>query len=327
MQSFIVGPQEAGCRLDRIVRKRLKLQSLAAIYKLLRTGKIRIDGKKSTGADWLTEGCTVTLDIAEAELLPAAAPAETVVKNLVNTDFFAHNFKVIHEDSSLLALNKPCGLVVHPGSGHEEHTTLVDMAYSYMLSKNPAAEKAELVHRLDRDTSGVILLAKTKPVLRALHEQVRDRNIAKEYLAICYGKPPGKEDTIESELVRTFAVNDGTKMKVSRQNDEEDSFNARLSYRVLETNERFSKLAITLHTGRTHQIRVQCAHIGCPLVGDLRYGDENADKKLFLDRSICRRLYLHAHKLGVMHPATKKNIVFVAPAPEAFARFSFTVAR
>jgi 23S rRNA pseudouridine955/2504/2580 synthase len=317
VSSFIVGANEAGCRLDRVIRKRLALQSLSAIYKLIRTGRIRIDGKKAHNDDRLTEGSTVSLSVPASEIITPGMLPDDLVKGLVRTDFFTRNFCVVYEDESLLACNKPCGLVVHPGSGHEEHTTLVDLAYSYLLDKNPAAEKPELVHRLDRDTSGVILLAKTKPVLRVLHEQLRGHDLHKEYRAICYGSLPKIQDTLESDLVKTYALNDGTKMKVSRE-DEEESVHARLSYRVIGSNDSFSKLTIVLYTGRTHQIRVQLVSIGCPLVGDVRYGDASADDRLFKDRAILRRLYLHAYRVGFVHPVTGKKLLITAKEPPEF---------
>lgn len=312
LQNITIGPEEVGCRVDRIVRKKCALMSLASVYKLFRTGKVRVGGKKVEQNYRFAEGDTLELhvDAAEVEAAVSEKPNDT---SLVNTAFFRKNFVVIYEDSDILACNKPSGLVVHPGTGHTKHDTLIDLATAYLQHKKaiPPGDEFALVHRLDRDTSGVILIAKNKRTLRKLHEDFREHDLTKEYRAICHNRPPEFEGKISVNLSRTHERNNGMKMRV-----EEDGDEARSSYQIITFENNLSNVAVYLETGKTHQIRVQMTHVGAPIVGDVRYGDPQLDTPVLKGK--VQRLYLHAYRLAFKHPHTRKSITIVAPVPQEF---------
>jgi RluA family pseudouridine synthase len=312
MQHVTVGAEEQGCRIDRIVRKRCALLSLSAIYTLFRKGKIRVDGKKIKQNYRLQEGEQLQIDVNEAEMVVPQTPDNGLVQ-LTKTSFFKKNLFIIYEDEYLLACNKPSGLVVHPGTGHTRHDTLIDCATAYLLEKKaiPSGDEIALVHRLDRDTSGVILIAKNKRTVRKLHEAFQNHTVNKEYRALCHHRPPEYEGTIAVSLSRTHNQNSGMKMRVASKGQE-----AKSSYRILEFRNERSSIAITLETGKTHQIRVQMAHVNAPIIGDVRYGDPVRDARVL--KNALSRLYLHAHKLSLKHPYTGKSLTLIAPIPKEF---------
>lgn len=316
MVTIIIGPNEANVRLDRLLRKRLPLTSLSEIYRIIRTGRAKVDGRKAKGEARLTEGQSVTVIVNEAE---SAAVQDTpdAIRNLIHTDYFKRNFNILYEDEVLMVCNKPTHLVVHPGTSHLHHNTLIELAQSYMLNKpHPVAgDEAVLVHRLDRDTSGIILIAKNLRTVRYLNEQLRDNRMNKKYLAICHGIPARHAGSIVLGLEKTHERNSGTKMRV-----DDDGQASKSTYHLLAMGNNISKLQVRLHTGRTHQIRVHLNHIGCPIIGDVRYGNEIQDNDFFRTRKAMRRLYLHAHELTFAHPLTLRAMTMVAPEPEEFAR-------
>ncbi|MDR0305418.1 MAG: RluA family pseudouridine synthase [Chitinispirillales bacterium] len=317
MITLAAGPSEAGCRLDRYLRKRLPLMGLSQVYGLIRKGSIRIDGKKVKQDHRLKNGEILEIDVNESEFEAEAKPQNALVK-ITRTDFFKHNFKILFEDSSILACNKPAGLVVHPGTGHLSHDNLIDMATAYIMSKGDEKEAVGgtpvLMHRLDRDTSGVILLAKNKGVVRIMHDDMRAGKFTKQYITVCHNRPPKFEDTVTFGLKRTDRKNSGMKMRV-----EDDGRESSTSYKILEYENDISRLEVLLHTGKTHQIRVHMAHLGAPVLGDERYGNKQLDEKLFVrKKGLIKRLYLHAHKISFPHPVTKKSTTITAPLPKEF---------
>jgi RluA family pseudouridine synthase len=312
MISIKIGTEEAGSRLDRIVRKRLSLMSLSEIYSLLRKGGIRVGGKKAKQDQRVIEGDQIDIDVDSSEDVTPAGPDQSL-RTIVRTEFFKHKFKIIYEDDDLLACNKPSGLVVHPGTGHLHRDTLIELATGYLLEKGNLKEGEEpaLVHRLDRDTSGVILIAKNKRVVRQLNEVFRTRDVVKQYIAICHNRPPEHEGVIAVEMARTHEQRSGTKMRV-----EEGGQFTRSRYRVLAYNNKFSRIEVFLDTGKTHQIRVHMAHSGAPVIGDERYGSFDLDKEILI--KVQRRLYLHAHYITFPHPSKGKKITIEAPEPIEF---------
>jgi RluA family pseudouridine synthase len=311
-----IGIDDSGARLDRLLRKSLPLTRLSDIYRLVRTGRIRINGKKTKQDYRLRENDTLEMDIDQSELPKKNTSATDALVNLAGTDFFKRNLNIIFEDEDLIACNKPPNLVVHPGTGHSAHDTLIDIVKSYVLTNKKGNKTGEpmLVHRIDRDTSGIVLIAKNKSILRYLHSHFRDHQIEKKYIAVCHGRPPKKSGVIEVKLARTLQRNSGTKVTV-----DENGQPSKSHYAVLRSNGRFSTLQVTLGTGRTHQIRVHLAYIGCPVVGDVRYGDKDLDKGLFGSGNIFRRLYLHAHLISFVHPLDTKRLTLTAPVPDEFS--------
>ena len=316
MITINAGPNESGVRLDRLLRKNLPLMSLSAIYGLIRRGGVRINGKRVKQDYRIQEGDEIRVDVDSAE---AAAPAQgdsARFERLVKTEFYRRNLIILHEDRDVLACDKPAGLVVHPGSGHLTGDTLFDLAAAYLMTgrKIASPDDMALAHRLDRDTSGVILIAKNKRALRGLHEDFRDRSLTKHYVAICHHRPPDHEGEIVERLQRSRDRKGETTMRVGK-----DGLFSRTRYRLEAFDNGRSRIELFLDTGRTHQIRAHMAHAGAPLVGDTRYGDAALDERLFRDRhDVPRRLYLHAWKLTVPHPTTGKPLRLVSSLPGEF---------
>ncbi|MDR2577798.1 MAG: RluA family pseudouridine synthase [Chitinispirillales bacterium] len=319
MIKLTAGPSEDGSRLDRLLRKRLPLLGLSSIYGLIRKGAVRIDGKRVKLDHRLKEGEVLEIDVDESEFEAQAKP-QSALGTLIRTDFFKRNFDLLYEDSSIIVCNKPAGLVVHSGSGHKNHDNLVDLATAYILSKSKGADPSTveipvLMHRLDRDTSGVIMLAKNKGIVRTLHSDMREGKFTKQYIAVCHNRPPEFEGTVTLGMKRADKSRGGMKMSVDG-----DGLMSSTTYKILEYQNNLSRLEILLHTGKTHQIRVHMSHLKAPLLGDERYGDLRMDEDAFTSKStpIPRRLYLHAHKLTFPHPKTKKPMTVTARIPREF---------
>ncbi len=316
MITIQIDDNNAGVRLDRILRKRLPLLPLSGIYKLVRTGGVTINGRRVKEQYRLCDGDTLVIAVSESELAQKNSAGEDAVLDVCKTRFFKNNFIILFEDPHLIVCNKPAGIVVHGGSGHTDHATLIDCAKSYVASQKSARElDPALVHRIDRDTSGVVLIAKTKPVLRILNEDLRNRTVIKEYRALCHGMPSEQSAVIRDALSRTHERNNGTKVKVSASGDEAES-----EYSVIESNNHFSLLEVFIHTGRTHQIRVHLQSIASPIVGDVRYGDLARDTKLFTGSAHLKRLYLHAYRITFTHPISHKKHTITAPLGEEFLK-------
>ena len=284
---------------------------------------MRINGKKTKQNYRTNENDVLDMDVDRAEL-PEKNTGETeAIKSLAQTDFFKRNLKIIFEDEGLIACNKPPNLVVHPGTGHSARDTLIDLVKSYVLNKKDPDPECEplLVHRIDRDTSGIILVAKNKRILRFLHTHFRDHQIEKIYIAVCHGTPRKPVGTIEVNLAKILERNSGMKVTV-----DENGQVSKSRYSVLRSNGVFSELEVSIATGRTHQIRVHLAHIGCPIVGDVRYGNKELDQKLFANKAVFHRLYLHAHSISFMHPLDNKRLTLIAPLPEEFSSFECKIA-
>jgi RluA family pseudouridine synthase len=285
---------------------------------MIRTGFVRVNGKKAKEDLRLAEGDILELRIDQAEIsvkAPSAAGG-ALFGDLSKTDFYRRNLKIVYEDKAILALNKPPFLVVHPGTSHVSGATLIDLVKCYIQTRPDGGKDADpvLMHRLDRDTSGIILVAKNKGIVRRLHEHLREHEMTKRYIAVCHGKPPRDHDVIEVNLVKTLEENAGTKMSV-----DESGMYSKTDYTIVSSNASLCKVRLSIFTGRTHQIRVHMAHIGCPVVGDVRYGDPARDVELFKRGGINKRLYLHASSISFFHPVTGKNMTLTAPEPEEFS--------
>lgn len=298
-------------RLDRFLRRNLSLQSLPAIYKMIRKGAVKVEGKKRKENYRLSAGETVEIGVDPAEFRSQRDTESRGIQGLTETEFFRRNFVVLHEDSALIVCNKPVHVVVHPGTGHQGPESVIEMAQSYLAKKGEKKEPV-LVHRLDRDTSGVILIAKGKRNLRLLHDSFRGDLVKKTYTAMVHGRPDKYKGTISAALDQTSSRNEGMKVHVSDRGK-----SAETSYTVEASAGGISRLSVDLHTGRTHQIRVHLTHIGCPIIGDPRYGDPQRDKDVF-SRGILRRLYLHATVIEFPHPRDGRPMRVTAPVPSEF---------
>ncbi len=311
-----IGGDEAGCRLDRWLRRHLAHKSLSEIYLLIRKAGVKVNGRRSKESYRLCEGDTLHIAAAPAELHDGrggkGAPAA-----VAESPFFERNFRLLYEDENLLVCDKPSNLVVHSGTGHLEHDSLIDLATGYLAREGGrAADRPFLVHRLDRDTSGVILIAKNRKTLGVLHEALRGAAMRKTYVALCHGIPARGAGEVDVNLVRDYDRRDGTTVRVARQGQR-----SRSRYRVTGRRGGISRVEVELFTGRTHQIRVHMAHLGCPVVGDVRYGDRARDERLFARRdSHLKKLYLHACRIGFYYPALNREVVFEAALPQHFAQ-------
>src|SRR5580765_8106724 len=289
----------AGQRLDAALAAALPQYSRARLQRWIEAGAVQLAGRTVAARHRLAGGEPVRVR-AEFEPDRVAAPEPIPLH-------------VVHEDEALIVIDKPAGLVVHPGAGNVAHTL-----QNALLARDPAlalVPRAGLVHRLDKDTSGLLVVARTPEAHTALVARLQRREIGREYLALCLCVPTAG-GTIDQPIGRHRSQR--TRMAVRR-----DGREAVTHYRLEERFRGHALLRVTLETGRTHQIRVHLAHAGFPLVGDPVYGGRRrlvaglgtAARDALL---AFRRQALHAHKLSLDHPATGQRMGFEAPLPEDF---------
>lgn len=307
MISFTVSQDAAGQRLDKLVRRALRDVPLSHVYKMFRTRKIRVNGVRGRPEQVVAAGDAVVIRGDEERLLarPAgAAPGAPAV-----------TFRVLFEDADVLAVDKPAGLAAHPGTGIEG-ATLVEMARSYLGVPDdlPATEfRPSPAHRLDRDTSGVVLVAKTRKAMVRLGEVfTTGEGVKKSYLALAKGKMPRESGTIELALSEHEQTARSKAIRGTRFQE------ALTRWKVLASMKDASLLAVTIETGRTHQIRRHLEAIGHPVAGDRRYGDFPFNRAA-RQRWGLRRMFLHAWRLEVPHPTTGAPLALEAPLPEELA--------
>ena len=297
MDSLKIGSEQAGLRLDAFLASQIEGWSRARLQKLIENEDVLVNGKPSKSSYKLREG-----DDLEIEL--TAAPA---------TDFAPEDIPidVVYEDDTLVVVSKPAGLVVHPAAGIPSGTLANALAYHFQ--QLPArGVRPGIVHRLDRDTSGLIVVAKTEAALENLSDQFRDRTVFKSYVALVHGRMSPDSGKIDQPLARDRS--NRTRMAVVR-----GGRNALTLYRVRRSFDRFTLLDVELKTGRTHQIRVHLAWLKHPVVGDETYGGgrDNTiqDPKLRAHVRNLKRHFLHAEKLSFTHPKTGEVVKFESPLP------------
>ena len=266
-----VTKNDAGQRLDKFLTKTYRNLPMSLLYKAVRKKDIRLNGKRCEASSRLNEGDQIYLFLPD-DALEIAPP----------TYEFMHASKqldIVYEDEHVLLLNKKAGLLVHPDD-REFADTLIFRVQRYLYEKgeyNPADEQSfapALVNRIDRNTSGIVIAAKTAVALRVLNQKLKDREIEKFYLCIVHGKMPKAEDTLEAFLEKNESQN---RVYIS-DTQKQGARTIRTRYRVLEEKNGFSLLEIHLLTGRTHQIRAHLASIGHPLLGDGKYGTNAINK-------------------------------------------------
>lgn len=308
VQSRAVSGDEAGLRLDRWFQRHFPELGHGALQKLLRTGQVRVDGKRVEGKDRVEPGQTVRLPPG-VTAAPVVKPKAKPVPQLSARDSAEIQGLVIHRDDWVIALDKPSGLAVQGGSGTERHVDGMLDALRFGYDERP-----RLVHRLDKDTSGLLLIARTGLAARRLAESFRDRETEKLYWAVVVGVPPRPEGAIDLPLAKRPGARDRETMQV----DHEEGQKALTHFRVLDrAANRAALLALWPRTGRTHQLRVHCAEIGCPILGDRKYGGEEALLSAVADS---RRLHLHARRLTLPHPSGKGTLRLQAGLPPHFRR-------
>jgi 23S rRNA pseudouridine1911/1915/1917 synthase len=281
-----VDEEQAGERLDTFLASLPELTSRAAAQRLIDAGAVSVDGAARQRSWRLSAG-----ELVEAQL-PEDAPAlpETVP------------FDVAYEDEHLLVVDKPAGVVTHPAPGHRGPT--LAGALAGLATGGPDPARAGIVHRLDRDTSGLLVVAKSEEAYVALGRMIRRREVRREYLALVSGHPDTAQGTIDAPIGRDRV----RRTTVSTRTDRARS--AVTHFRVLERFTRTSLLEVTLETGRTHQIRAHLAAIGHPVCGDPRYGGAECGRRLGL-----RRQFLHASKLMFRHPLSGELVTCESKPP------------
>jgi 23S rRNA pseudouridine955/2504/2580 synthase len=310
VQTRAVTDDEAGMRLDRWFQRHFPELSHGALQKLLRTGQVRIDGKRTEGKDRVEPGQSVRLPPGVTNSPPPKPrAASTSTSTVSDRDAVEIQGMVIHRDDHVIVLNKPPGLAVQGGSGTEKHIDGMLDGLRFGFEQRP-----RLVHRLDKDTSGLLLIARTGQAAKRLAESFRDRETEKLYWAIVVGVPPKKEGAINLPLAKRPGAFDRELMQV----DEENGQKALTHFREIDrAGHRAALLALWPRTGRTHQLRVHCAAIGCPILGDRKYGGEEALLAAVADS---RRLHLHARRLSLPHPSGKGELKAEAEPPPHFRR-------
>jgi 23S rRNA pseudouridine1911/1915/1917 synthase len=286
----------AGMRLDQALAAALPQYSRARLQRWIRAGGVRVDGRPVRARDRVHGGEQL---IVQAQFAPDVSVAPEALP-----------LDILHEDAALLVLNKPPGLVVHPGAGNREHTLQnALLGHDPLLARVP---RAGLVHRLDKDTSGVLMVARTPEAHTRLVAALAARRIAREYLALCAGSPTGG-GRIDQPIGRHRSAR--TRMAVRG-----DGREAVTHYRIEERLGPLTLLRVQLETGRTHQIRVHLAHIGLPVVGDPLYGGRlrqpgGTSAAVRAALQTFRRQALHAQRLRLEHPISGRPLEFEAPLP------------
>ncbi|OFN27530.1 RNA pseudouridine synthase [Neisseria sp. HMSC077D05] len=306
-----VAEHEAGQRLDNYLIKILKGVPKSHIHRIIRAGEVRLNKKR----------CKPDSRIQTGDLL-RIPPVRTAEKQRSSENRAqavpAREFTIIYEDDALLVIDKPAGIAVHGGSG-------VSFGVIEQIRRaRPEARYLELVHRLDKDTSGLLMIAKKRSALVKLHEAIRNDHPKKIYLALGVGKLPNDSFHVKLPLFKYTGAQGEKMVRVS-----EDGQSAHTIFRVLN---RFSDdllhqvglshltlVQATLKTGRTHQIRVHLQSQQCPIAGDERYGDYQANKRL--QKLGLKRMFLHAAELHLNHPLTDEKLILKAPLPQDLAQF------
>jgi 23S rRNA pseudouridine1911/1915/1917 synthase len=300
---FEVGPESAGERLDRFLSARLPAYTRSAIRRLILSGQVSIDGRPP-GKAGVDLPARARLEI----LLPASGAGGPAPEAMA--------LVVVHEDAALLVLDKPAGVVVHPGHGRSSGTIVNGLlARGTPLSRRGAPDRPGIVHRLDAGTSGLLIVAKTDAAFDCLSAAFARREIEKRYLALVWGRPDPAQGTIDRAIGRSRA--DPIKMAVAGRASRE----ALTEFRTLEKLPGFSWLEARPRTGRTHQIRLHLQSIGHPVVGDTRYGGRRVhdlrDPRKRAALVEFDRLALHAAELSFDHPTSGQRLRLHAALPPA----------
>jgi 23S rRNA pseudouridine1911/1915/1917 synthase len=295
---FVVSAEDAGERLDRFLVTQLPELSRARIQSLMDEGRVQVDGSARRASHRVAPGEHVTIEIPPPP--PAGVEAEAIPLD------------VLYEDAEVAVVNKPAGMIVHPGAGANAGTLVAALLHRFGsagLSTIGGPMRPGIVHRLDKDTSGAIVIARTDEAHSKLVEDFQDRLVQKTYVALLHGKIKGEAGTVDLPVSRDLRRR--SRMTARRR----EGRAARTDWRVRLRLGAFTFIEADLRTGRTHQIRVHFSALGCPVVGDTLYGaprQERVDSQLLAP---LRRNFLHAARVAFGHPRTAKRIEVRAPLP------------
>ena len=298
MRLHTIGEEEAGQRIDNFLLRICKGVPKSWVYRVVRKGEVRVN-KGRVDVEYKLQ----TGDIVRIPPVRIAQKNSNPIPNAKAT-----KLPVIYEDDALLVINKPAGLAVHGGSG-VSFGVIEQLRAAY-----PDFKFLELVHRLDNDTSGLLMLAKKRRVLVTLHETIRLGQMDKRYYAILKGELNDKETHVRAPLYKFVAANGDRRVLVS-----ETGQMAHSRFNIDQKLNGYTAVRVKIYTGRTHQIRVHSAHLGHPIIGDDKYGDFELNKVLAKQKF--DRMFLHAHELRLKHPVTGEVLSLTADIPEGFHRF------
>jgi len=285
---------DVGQRLDNFLLRVFKTVPKSHVYRVLRKGEVRVNGKRAKPETRLVIGDRVRIPPIRVEPRPQQSKPSNSLQTFIST-------AIIHEDRDLLIINKPSGVAVHGGSG------LAFGVIEALRAARPELTELELVHRLDRDTSGVLLLAKRRAALREMHAALREREMTKRYLALVCGRWTLGKKTIELPLLTNQKQGGERMVRVHPE--------GQAAHSVFMPKQHFGRLVtlmdIEIGTGRTHQIRVHAAYAGHPVAGDEKYGDKECNDSL---RPFgLKRMFLHAQSLQFVKPGTTEQFMITAP--------------
>ena len=302
-----VGEDAEGQRVDNFLVRTLKGVPKSHIYRILRSGEVRVN-KGRVGPD-------VRLAVGDVVRIP---PVRTAAPARLAKPAVARRFTpaILHEDDALIAVDKPAGLAVHGGSG------IALGMIEQLRSARPDARFLELVHRLDRDTSGVLLVAKKRSALTALHAQLRDGEVDKRYLALVRGPWRDAKRTVDVPLHK-YSTRDGERRVRVEETGRESITIFRREKTWPDRDPPLALLEAELKTGRTHQIRVHLAHMGHALAGDDKYGDFAWNRELA--KNGLKRMFLHALRMTFAHPVSGESMKVESPLPAELARYVATL--
>ena len=291
--TFAAEKEDVGTRIDLFLAENMENLSRSGVQKLIEEGGITLNGGKTKANYKLREKDVIDVeipDVKEVEILPEDIPLD-----------------ILYEDDDVIVVNKPQGMVVHPAPGHMSGTLVNALMYHCgdSLSGINGEKRPGIVHRIDKDTSGVLMIAKNDAAHQSLAAQLAEHSITRKYNAVVYNGFQEDEGTVDKPIGRN--PQDRKKMAVT----EKHSRHAVTHYRVIERMEKFTLIEAQLETGRTHQIRVHMTYIGHPLLGDPVYGPKNQPIKL-------EGQALHARVLGFLHPRSGEYMEFEAPLPPYF---------
>lgn len=297
----VISAGEEGQRLDNYLARLFRSVPRSRLYSMLRRGEVRVNGSRARPSRRLLAGDELRLPpVRVAQAAPAVRPGAGLLRDLEE--------RILHEDQSLLVVNKPAGLAAHGGSGLE--CGLIEA----LRALRPELECMELCHRLDRDTSGCLIVAKGRAALRSLHEQFRQRRIGKRYLALVAGSWERRVRSLEAPLRRLRLPSGELRVEVSFRSGEPSA----TAFEIVQAFGPATLLAAMPRTGRTHQIRVHCAYARHPVGNDDKYGDERFNAEL--RRLGLRRMFLHAQRIAFEDPRSGRRLKIEAPLDQELQR-------
>ena len=291
-----VGEESVGQRIDNFLIRNLKGVPKSHVYRILRSGEVRVNSGRIKPDYRLVDGDKVRVPPVLVATPEARPPARSLA------------LPVVFEDDALIVIDKPSGVAVHGGSG------ISFGVIESLRAERPRAKFLELAHRLDRDTSGLLMVGKKRTALVELHRMLRDGEVRKDYVAIVKGRWKGGGRKIDGPLHK-YVTAEGER-RVSVRDDGQQAISL---FKPLAAGDTASMLDIRLMTGRTHQIRVHAAHVGHPILGDDKYGDFDLNRALV--KQGVKRLFLHARQLSLSHPLSGEPLAFVSPLPPEMQRF------